>query len=231
MTFCAQFRCELTDRRGLASSVDSDQEDHGRGTAQLEGAGLAIHIDDANHFFPQGLPDALRIFQLALRKAVPDTFENSPGSLNADVGGEQHFFDLFDQFLTDLSLARKEPSQFSEEAGLATAARETLPEPRHVAALCNGALRLGTRRRRRRCTPRFNRFDYGWFRVRIVLGSACRGRRWRAFCGCWCRLGACCRFLGLDCWCTVIQRLGWRGLARPWLLAKQEEGDYEPDGN
>jgi hypothetical protein len=105
-------RRELADRRGLAGSVDADDEDHGRLVSNVEDRRLA---EELRHLLREG---GVQIRELSARFEPPHELRGGP---DADVTGDQRLLEPFPvRVVAGIErrrrgeLARERPARFRE---------------------------------------------------------------------------------------------------------------------
>ena len=153
-----QLRRELADRRRLADAVHADDH-HDRGLGAESAMPPPPMREDLRRARRGARPTRAPLSrELVLRERSLDARREELGRLHADVGREQHLFDLLDDLRVDLLLAGEERAEPAEEALALARLGETLAQALDV-ALARGGRGGASRRRGRR--GRGARRDYG----------------------------------------------------------------------
>ncbi len=159
---------ELSYRRGLADAVDADGEDHERFGAAVDVERFAHGNQQRDQFPAQRVQQRPRIGELARLHPASQVVHDRRGRRHAHIRRDERGFDLVEEVLIELRVARKQRGKAARQRAVAQA----------FAPGCGGALRrfrqgcvlYGFRRRLRDCPGPGFRGGFASF-PRVLIGG------------------------------------------------------------
>ena len=110
-----EFARQFADCRGFARAVDADDENHvGRGAAHVNR--LFVAFQNRLHFAFQVKFDLRRVAQLLFRHFVLQAADNALRRRHAEIGENQDFFEMLNQFVVNARSRRQQLLDFGDKA-------------------------------------------------------------------------------------------------------------------
>ncbi len=94
---------QLADRRGLAGTVDADHQDHEGPVLRIDVERLLDGRQDIDERAAQATTQRVEVLQLLACQALLQVLDDARRRVDADVGHDEHRFEIFERVLVDLA--------------------------------------------------------------------------------------------------------------------------------